>query len=94
MTDVALDVPAAAAPRTRSWTKRLPLLLLGLLVLTLAGWGVRRYLWSRHHVTTDNAQVDGHITTISPRISGFIERVLVDDNQHVKAGDTLVVLDR
>jgi membrane fusion protein, multidrug efflux system len=93
-TDIALDVPAAAAPRAKSWTKRLPLLILGLLVLTLAVWGVRRYIYSRHHVTTDNAQVDGHITTISPRVSGFIERVLVDDNQHVKAGDTLVVLDR
>ncbi len=94
MTDVALDVPAAAAPQAKSWTKRLPLLLLGLAVLTLAGWGVRRYIYSRHHVTTDNAQVDGHITAISPRVSGFIERVFVDDNQQVKAGDTLVVLDR
>ncbi len=94
MTDIALDVPATAAPQAKSWTKRLPLLILGLLVLTLAVWGVRRYIYSRHHVTTDNAQVDGHITTISPRVSGFIERVLVDDNQHVKAGDTLVVLDR
>jgi membrane fusion protein (multidrug efflux system) len=94
MTDIALDVPAAAAPQTKSWTKRLPLILLGLLVLTLSVWGVRRYIWSRHHVSTDNAQVDGHITTISPRVSGFIERVLVDDNQHVKAGDTLVVLDQ
>ncbi|HEY7634097.1 MAG TPA: HlyD family secretion protein [Gemmatimonadales bacterium] len=94
MTDIALDVPATAAPRAKSWTKRLPLLILGLLVLTLGIWGVRRYIYSRHHVTTDNAQVDGHITTISPRVSGFVERVLIDDNQHVKAGDTLVVLDR
>jgi membrane fusion protein (multidrug efflux system) len=54
---------------------------------------VRRYLYSRHHVSTDNAQVDGHITVIAPRISAFINRVLVDDNQHVKTGDTLVVLD-
>jgi membrane fusion protein, multidrug efflux system len=94
MTDIALDVPAAAAPETKSWTKRLPLVLLALLVLTLSVWGVRRYIYGQHHVTTDNAQVDGHITTISPRVSGFIDRVLVDDNQHVKLGDTLVVLDQ
>jgi membrane fusion protein, multidrug efflux system len=37
--------------------------------------------------------VDGHITTIAPRLSAFIDRVLVDDNQHVRIGDTLVVLD-
>jgi membrane fusion protein (multidrug efflux system) len=37
--------------------------------------------------------VDGHITIIAPRISAFVKRVLVDDNQHVNTGDTLVQLD-
>ena len=94
MTDIAIDVPASAAsdtPRTRP--KRIPLLLGSILVLALAAWGVRRYLWSRHHETTDNAQLDGHITAISPRISGFVARVLADDNQRVEQGDTLAVLD-
>jgi membrane fusion protein (multidrug efflux system) len=44
-------------------------------------------------VSTDNAQVDSHITFIAPRIAAFVSRVLVDDNQHVRVGDTLVVLD-
>ncbi|HEX3236646.1 MAG TPA: HlyD family secretion protein [Gemmatimonadales bacterium] len=93
-TDIAIDVPATAAPEaTKSGSRRLTILVAILLVLTLAGWGVRRYIFSRHHVTSDNAQVDGHITVISPRIQGFIARVLVEENQHVKAGDTLVVLD-
>ncbi len=93
-TDIAIDVPATAAPEaTRSGSRRLTILVAILLVLTLAGWGVRRYIFSRHHVTSDNAQVDGHITVVSPRIQGFIARVLVEENQHVKAGDTLVVLD-
>jgi membrane fusion protein (multidrug efflux system) len=63
------------------------------LVLALAGWGIKRYLFSRHHVSTDNAQVDSHITFIAPRVAAFVSRVLVDDNQHVATGDTLVVLD-
>jgi len=92
-TDIAMDVPAAGAER-KSWTRRLPLIIGALLVLTLATWGVRRWLYSRHHVGTDNAQVDGHITAIAPRIAGFIDRVPVEENQHVKAGDTLVVLDQ
>jgi membrane fusion protein, multidrug efflux system len=93
-TDIALDVPATAAPEaTRTGSRRLTILVAILLVLTLTGWGVRRYIFSRHHVTSDNAQVDGHITVVSPRIQGFIARVLVEENQHVKAGDTLVVLD-
>jgi membrane fusion protein (multidrug efflux system) len=91
-TDVAVDDASENAP-VRSRKRRLPLLILGVLVLVLGTWAVRRYLYSRHHVSTDNAQVDGHITVIAPRISAFINRVLVDDNQHVKTGDTLVVLD-
>ena len=92
-TDIAMDVPAAAAER-KSWTRRLPLIIGALLVIALATWGVRRWLFSRHHVGTDNAQVDGHITAIAPRVPGFIARVPVEENQHVKAGDTLVVLDQ
>ena len=91
-TDIAMDVPVAA-PAERTRPKWIPTLSSVCLVIAAATWGVRRYIFSLHHVTTDNAQVDGHITTISPRISGFVARVLVDDNQHVKAGDTLVVLD-
>jgi membrane fusion protein, multidrug efflux system len=92
MTDVAGGDSTASAP-ARSGRRRLPLLVLGVIVLALGIWAMQRYLYSRHHVSTDNAQVDGHITVIAPRISAFIGRVLVDDNQHVKAGDTLVVLD-
>jgi len=43
--------------------------------------------------STDDAQVDGHVVPISPRISGTILAVLVNDNQQVKAGQELVRLD-
>ena len=43
--------------------------------------------------STDDAQVDGHLIPISPRISGTIQEVLVNDNQPVKAGQDLVRLD-
>ena len=79
-----------AAPTKR---RRIPLLIVGVVVLAMGVWGVRRYLYSRHHVSSDNAQVDSHITLIAPRIAAFVSRVLVDDNQHVNAGDTLVILD-
>jgi membrane fusion protein, multidrug efflux system len=83
----------SASPTARPKRKRVPLIIVGVLVLVLGIWALQRYLYSRHHVSTDNAQVDGHITIIAPRISAFVSRVLVDDNQHVNAGDTLVVLD-
>src|SRR5678815_2295207 len=93
-TDIAMDLPATdqrtAAPARRKW---LPFVIVGLVVAVAATWGVREYVWGMHHESTDNAQLDGHITVIAPRVQAFVSRVLVDDNQHVKAGDTLVVLD-
>lgn len=47
--------------------------------------------WDRHY--TDNAFVRGDITQISPKVSGHIARVIVKDNQSVKAGDLLFQID-
>jgi membrane fusion protein (multidrug efflux system) len=84
------DADAPAAPKAKS---RLPLIIVAVLVIAGGTWGVKTWLHSRAHVSTDNAQVDGHITVIAPKVQAFVDRVLVDDNAHVKAGDTLVVLD-
>jgi membrane fusion protein (multidrug efflux system) len=43
--------------------------------------------------STDDAFVDGHIVSVSPKVSGQITKVLVDDNQQVKKGDLLVTID-
>ena len=43
--------------------------------------------------STDDAQVDGHITAVSAKVYGRVQEVLVDDNQAVKAGQPLVKLD-
>lgn len=56
-----------------------------------ATWGYVSY--ARTHESTDDAYVDGHIINVSPRISGTIAQVLVNDNQYVKKGDLLARLD-
>lgn len=86
-TDSDSDVTTA-----RTASKR-PLLILGILALAAGAWGLRTWLFARTHVTTDNAQVDGHVTPVAPKVGGFVARVFVDDNQPVEAGDTLVLLD-
>jgi len=89
--DIDENLPTTSEPRPKR--SRIPLLIVGVLILALGAWGLNRYLYSRNHVSTDNAQVDSHITLISPRVAAFVFRILVDDNQHMAAGDTLVVLD-
>ena len=43
--------------------------------------------------STDDAQIDGYIYPATPRVSGYVTRVTVDDNQYVEAGTVLVQLD-
>ncbi|MEO5798141.1 MAG: HlyD family secretion protein [Gemmatimonadales bacterium] len=72
---------------------RTPVIVLSLVALGAVVWGGKNLLYSRGHVVTDNAQVDGRLLPIASKVQGFINRVPVEDNQVVKAGDTLLVLD-
>ena len=82
--------PIPSAPRSGS---KVPLALLALFLLGGGGWAIRSWLYGRSHVSTDNAQVDGHITPVAPKVGGFVLRVLVEENQPVHEGDTLVTID-
>jgi membrane fusion protein, multidrug efflux system len=42
---------------------------------------------------TDDAQVDGHAVVISPRVPGYVQKMLIDDNTVVKQGDLMIQLD-
>ena len=74
-----------ANPKTRR------LLFAGGLVILAVLVGL--FLYYRNRESTDDAQVDGHITAISSKVYGKVAEVLVDDNQEVKAGQILVKLD-
>ena len=43
--------------------------------------------------STDDAQVDGHSIVIAPRVPGYVQKMLIDDNTHVKQGDLMIQLD-
>ncbi|HLK53152.1 MAG TPA: HlyD family secretion protein [Candidatus Angelobacter sp.] len=53
------------------------------------------FVWQYYAVreSTDDAQIDGHINPISPRVTGTVVNVLHDDNEVVQAGTLLVELD-
>ena len=67
--------------------------LLALLVVA-AIVAIPIYAYYAARESTDDAEIDGHIVPVSPRVSGTIVEVLVNDNQTVKIGDPLVRLDK
>jgi membrane fusion protein (multidrug efflux system) len=71
--------------------KRLfPYLILFLFIAASCGFGWYWWHTGRYIETTDNAYIRSNITPISSKISGYVEKVLVSDNQIVDAGETLV----
>ncbi len=58
------------------------------------GWFViSKYTHGRHHEETDDAQVEANISPVISKISGYVLKVYATDNQLVRRGDTLLVLD-
>src|ERR1035437_4846450 len=85
--------PLAAEPPGEE-PRRSPVkfIVLGMLVLILAA-GAWAYFHFLDRVSSDDAQVDAHITAVAPKIPGNVLEVLVNDNQPVKTGDILVRID-
>lgn len=69
------------------------IVILGILIIGGGWFGISKYNHSLHHEETDDAQVSADISPVIPRVSGYITEIRVNDNQTVKKGDTLMILD-
>jgi membrane fusion protein (multidrug efflux system) len=87
LSDVTTETAAKPAPR------RKVLFVLPLLTALAAAGGAFAFVGGANQETTDDAQVEAHVAFVAPHVAGQVKRVLVKDNQHVKAGDVLVELD-
>lgn len=96
------EIPVLEQPRDseRDWRRRRSrlrnprvrmALLVGGVVLIAVGILLWRYFSS--YESTDDAQIDGHLNSVSARISGHVQKLLVSDNQYVEAGTPLVQID-
>lgn len=86
------EAPVEEQPEGRS--KRPIILTILALILLVGGYfGWQRYQFGLHHEETDDAQVEGDVYPILPRVGGPVLEVKVQDNQVVKKGDVLVTLD-
>jgi membrane fusion protein (multidrug efflux system) len=74
---------------------RKPVLLVALPLVALAAVaaGLHWYAYGRFFETTDDAYVQSDITTVSPKVEGYVREIRVVENQHVAAGDVLVVIE-
>jgi membrane fusion protein (multidrug efflux system) len=68
-------------------------IILGLVLVAAVAFTIKEYVFLQSHEETDDAQVDGDISPIYARVSGYVTDIRFQDNQHVNAGDTLVILD-
>ncbi|ESS56406.1 efflux transporter, RND family, MFP subunit [Enterobacter cloacae S611] len=78
-------------PRKRPGKK--PLIILGIVVVVMVVVALVWWLLTRNQETTDDAFTDGDAVTIAPKVAGYVTDLRVKDNQRVKKGDLLVVID-
>jgi membrane fusion protein (multidrug efflux system) len=89
-TSTPAPAPSASAAAHPHSSRRL--IFIGVAVLVAAG--AAAYWWhSRQYEGTDDAQIDGTISNVGPRVAGTVTAVYVVENQTVKAGDTLAEID-
>ncbi len=82
-----------AKPAENGSRRKFVLPILIVILLVGLGWAVNEYLYARGHESTDDAQVDGDMTPVLAKVGGYVQRITVDENQHVAADSLLVQID-
>ncbi len=77
---------------TKKKSKVMPIILIGIVAIS-AFFGIQKYIYAQHHEDTDDAQLEGDISPVLPRVSGFVTYLNISENAKVKQGDTVVKLD-
>ena len=70
------------------------IVIIGSLILLGVIYGSYKYIHSLSHEETDDAQVEKYMNPIIPRVSGYVSKVYIKDNDYVKKGDTLFTIDK
>ena len=93
LTDFSSLADDGPAPKTYTRSKKRRNLVIAGVVLVVVVGGVLLWRYFSSYESTDDAQVDVHLYPVSSRISGYVIKVNVDDNQYVEKGTVLVEID-
>jgi membrane fusion protein (multidrug efflux system) len=77
---------------TKKKSKIVPIIL-AVLIIIGAIFGIKQYLYYSVHVDTDDAQIDGDISPVVARVGGYVNQIMFEENTRVTEGQTLVKLD-
>ena len=84
---------AAPPPAKATMRKKIIIGVIAIAIVAALTWAIKTFIYSRAHESTDNAQVDGHIVPVLAKVGGYVTAVLVQDNDSVRSGQTLVRID-
>jgi membrane fusion protein (multidrug efflux system) len=84
-----VETPEATKPSKR----RFILPIVGVLVVIALIWAFKQWSYGRPHESTDDAAVDGHLIPVLAKVSGYVQKVTVQDNSHVASDSMLVLID-
>ena len=83
--------PVSKPDKQSKIRRKLILVISALIVLVIAGG---YFTWNAfHYEDTDDAQVEGHVMPLCPRVNGHIKAVYVNEGQLVRAGEAIMSID-
>ncbi|MFD0795821.1 HlyD family secretion protein [Mucilaginibacter litoreus] len=78
---------------TKKKPNRVLPIILGIILIGGAIFGIKEYIYFSKHVDTDDAQIDGDISPVVARVGGYVDSILFEENTHVNKGQLLVKID-
>lgn len=84
---------ATQETETKKKPNRVLPIILGIVLIGGAIFGIKEYIYFSKHVDTDDAQIDADISPVVARVGGYVDTIMFEENTHVKQGQLLVKID-
>jgi membrane fusion protein (multidrug efflux system) len=91
--DAAIDDAGATVKKTPVYKRPKFLIAAAIILIVGAFFGVRYWLYARAHESTDDAFIEGHVVPVNTKVSGYVAKIYIKENQEVKQGDLIAELD-